>query len=812
MSPSSPRRPYKYFDFYREEDSDLFFGRRHEIETLLADIVSARLVVLFAKTGTGKSSLIHAGVRPRLHKLGYQTLLTRVERDPVASLAGVLRGAGLLGTNEQKPCAEMLIDAVKSRNKPIVAFVDQFEEFFLSVSADAQDVLIKQVGILNRTGKSGVHLVFSLREDYLAEMDVFRDEIPTIFQKESQLRLRPFTAEQASEAIGGPTRVAEPPFRYEDGLIDTIVKDLPQEDGRILPVGLQIVCDTLWAAATNGVVTRDSYTRLGGAKGILAARVTEDIGKLDAPSLVALEKMIPHLRTEDWTKQPRTLSELQSLTGIDSTALSVVTEALVQLHLLRKDQHESATVVEWVSDYVSHSSKALVPTLMLLWLRKMRTQPAQPLPPERIGKLLEQAELSPRFTADDWRHLLWVCAKSRDNLGLWYQCATANAQDVWAMLANALVVFPPSSDEALRVILFLGEFSDDPAVKLLAKEAEHSDRARARVALRALGATRSPRAIESLKPALEIPELSAAALDALQTLGQKDALDLAEAARRQSRSWKDLLTFGSRAKQLTGMVEWSWASLVPSIATGRSAVLIGPGVGTYRTALAQRLAQEFHYPFSATDDFWDVLEFLSVGFGASWQKALTAAPLPAVEEPDTALAVFAGLPFAEYWTTDPTPELSIALMKVGRRPQEETDPTRPITGSPVSPFVLCLNGSIRNPRSIQRRSLGAVAQQMRKSFRQGMTVVAVGFDDYWQPDEFRQGLVSGTRELDEPNAAPLVVVLPPPEIGRGSESRANEYVQQYLRFRRTSFFWGTPAEFANELRLRLQRDPGLRST
>jgi conflict system STAND superfamily ATPase len=807
MSAPSPRRPYKYFDFYQEKDSDLFFGRKHEIETLLADIVSARLVVLFAKTGTGKSSLIHAGVRPRLHKLGYETLLTRVERDPAASLATVLRAEGLLAPDEQKPCAEMLIDAVKSRSKPLVVFIDQFEEFFLSVSDDAQNALVTQVGILNRTPRSGVHLVFSLREDYLADMDVFRDEIPTIFQKESQLRLRPFTAEQASEAIGGPTRVAEPPFRYDDGLIDTIVEDLPRDDGLILPVGLQIVCDTLWAAATAGVVTRDTYTKLGGARGILAARVTEDIGKLDAPSLVALEKMIPHLRTEDWTKQPRTLSELRSLAGIDTTALNVVTDALVQLHLLRKDQRESETVVEWVSDYVSHSSKALVPTLMLLWLRKMRARPEEPLPPERIGKLLEQPGLASRFTAEDWQHLLRVCAKNRDNLGLWYQCATTHAQDVWAMLANALTVFAPSSDEALRVILFLGEFSDDRAVKLLAKEATHSDRARARVALRALGATRSPRALEYLKPALEIPELSAAALDALQTLGQKDALDLAEAARKQSRSWKDLLTFPSRAKQLTGMVDRSWASLVPSTASGNSALLIGPGVGTYRTALAQRLAHEFHYPFSATDDLEDVLEFLSVGFGASWQKALTHAP-PQVEEPDPALAVLSALPFVAYWTTDPTPELSIALVKAGKTPQEETDPTRPIVGSPASPLVLCLNGSIRNPGSIHRRSLGGVAQQMRKAFQPGMTVVAVGFDDHWQADEFRRGLVSDTRELDEPTnlvAAPLVCVLPPPEIGRGSESRADEYVQQYLRFRQTSFFWGTPGEFANELKTRLLR-------
>src|SRR5882757_5446323 len=75
-------QPYKFLDYYRKNDRQLFFGRERETETLLSDIVTARLVIIFAKTGSGKSSLINAGVRPRLEELDYQTFWIRVEQDP----------------------------------------------------------------------------------------------------------------------------------------------------------------------------------------------------------------------------------------------------------------------------------------------------------------------------------------------------------------------------------------------------------------------------------------------------------------------------------------------------------------------------------------------------------------------------------------------------------------------------------------------------------------------------------------------------------------------------------------------------------
>ena len=57
MTPADPDSPYKFLDPYGFDDEDLFFGRDEEIKVLVADVVVSRLVVLFAPTGTGKTSL-----------------------------------------------------------------------------------------------------------------------------------------------------------------------------------------------------------------------------------------------------------------------------------------------------------------------------------------------------------------------------------------------------------------------------------------------------------------------------------------------------------------------------------------------------------------------------------------------------------------------------------------------------------------------------------------------------------------------------------------------------------------------------------
>lgn len=143
------RAPYKYLDYYTSADADLFFGREKETQMIVGEILSSRLLVLFSRSGSGKTSLINAGVVPELKRLGYETLYVRFESDPFASLQNAAReqlqyaGAG----NDLRG---LLQNVTAARKKPLVVFLDQFEEFFL-VFADQpalrQDFIAQIAGV-----------------------------------------------------------------------------------------------------------------------------------------------------------------------------------------------------------------------------------------------------------------------------------------------------------------------------------------------------------------------------------------------------------------------------------------------------------------------------------------------------------------------------------------------------------------------------------------------------------------------------------------------------------------------------------------
>lgn len=228
MSNPSPPSPHKSLDPYEVADAGIFFGRERETEILFSDVVVQRLVVLFARTGTGKTSLINAGVRPRLHERDYASFLVRTSKDPAeAACRGV---AGALGrrTLSGDSFSQRLEDAVRRAQQPMVLFFDQFEEFFIHVGAasEAGRRFIAEIAQLGRQREAGVHVVFSMREEFFVEMDAVREEIPTIFHNESNLRLGWFDLAQAKDAIVRPAQVHG--VRFEHPLVERLLNDLAE--------------------------------------------------------------------------------------------------------------------------------------------------------------------------------------------------------------------------------------------------------------------------------------------------------------------------------------------------------------------------------------------------------------------------------------------------------------------------------------------------------------------------------------------------------------------------------------------------------
>ena len=260
------------------DDVARFFGRTQESEKLYLRILSVPLLVLFGKSGLGKTSLLQAGLFPRLRQKPFLPVMVRlnVADEPVGlAVARAIQRAGVaegleLSTGPVDGLWELLAATTVWRDEllltPVLVF-DQFEEVFTLRDAAFRAELAAELGALasgkaperlqiSRSGAAGelrtppdVKIVISLREDYLGALEEFSTAIPGLFHE--RLRLEPLTEDEGREATTKPGQLMPGPgeepywaprFEFEPAALDGMIAYLKGSSGVIEPFQLQLLC------------------------------------------------------------------------------------------------------------------------------------------------------------------------------------------------------------------------------------------------------------------------------------------------------------------------------------------------------------------------------------------------------------------------------------------------------------------------------------------------------------------------------------------------------------------------------------------
>ena len=565
--PVKPDKPYKYLDHYELGDHAIFRGREREIRSLVTDVSVSRLVVLFAETGTGKTSLINAGVRPRLENWRgeerpplkarqYATYFIRVGEDPAQSIRAELQDfTPVTALGAEDPIAPALKQVVQFLDRPIVLFLDQFEEFFLYRDPVRKKRFIEDVAALYADEEAGVHLVFSMREEFVGKMDIFREEIPTIFHKDSQLRLAWFDREQAKEAIALPPQ--EFGVRVDDELVDVVLKDLMTEDG-VEPAQLQIICYSLWNSRQEGErkLTLDHYRKLADdqhqikvrgldvmedslAKRVLGTRFENALGDLQRrPALDTLGILLQELCTEEGTKRIRELSGLASVSGIEAGFLPEVADYLTSTRLTKKRELGGITYIELAHDYLVRRMPALRARVHTLRARRILNagmsefrRTSTLLLPEELGEVFAKAE-ELEFDSEQAEFLLLSALEWDSYPNHWFQTAARSGTDVWRIIGSILETnILERVHVAQSALYLLSEDASERALDLLEKSLTND--ALAPTVIDALVNTKTERAVKLLADVLHQRRHVIEAINALKILSRIRNETVAQAARKE---------------------------------------------------------------------------------------------------------------------------------------------------------------------------------------------------------------------------------------------------------------------------------------
>ncbi len=276
--------PYKGLHAFGEEDADDFFGRETYTQQLLDLVRSQPAVIVVGASGCGKSSVIFAGLLPRLRSLslapeGSQTEPWKVTSfrpggHPFDALAEAL--APLAAPQSAGALAVMLRNgafSLPATQQPLLVVVDQAEELF-TLCTDAEtrksflDLLI--------TPQAGRVVLLAMRGDFIGQALAHRSL--TDAMQQGGLVLGPMNGEELQQAIEEPAR--ERGVTFEAGLVERLRDDVRDEPGN-LPL-LQFALTLLWEQRRNGSLTHVAYEAIGGVAGALTAYAEQVFTGLDA--------------------------------------------------------------------------------------------------------------------------------------------------------------------------------------------------------------------------------------------------------------------------------------------------------------------------------------------------------------------------------------------------------------------------------------------------------------------------------------------------------------------------------------------------
>jgi WD40 repeat protein/DNA-binding SARP family transcriptional activator len=352
--------PYKGLRAFDEPDAADFFGRDRFVDELVARLAAprpaGRLALVVGGSGSGKSSIVRAGLLPRIRRGAVPGsaswfVATMVPgKTPFEELADALRlvavveagsGAGVDGLARELAATERGVHDVVGRLVPpdgeLLLVVDQLEELFTLAPVAEQRTFLDALAVATSAVDSRLRVVATLRADFY--------DRPLAFERfagavgEATVAVGAMSAAELEAAVVGPAeRVGA---AVEPALVAELVAATVHEPAA-LP-SLQFTLTELADRSEDGTLTLGAYRDLGGVDGAIAARAEDLVLSLRPDARAGVRRLFQQLvvvgPTGEPTRRRALVSEVESaVPDGDVEGLDGVVETWAQARLLTLDR------------------------------------------------------------------------------------------------------------------------------------------------------------------------------------------------------------------------------------------------------------------------------------------------------------------------------------------------------------------------------------------------------------------------------------------------------------------------------------------
>jgi energy-coupling factor transporter ATP-binding protein EcfA2 len=273
--------PYRGLEAFDKQHAQFFFGRKKVVEDILQKLAQAQFVPIIGASGSGKSSVVRAGLIPQLENNGWRILdLIKPGIEPLAKLRGAFESF-FQRPKEIQQLYDFIhnhpdgLNAVIERlpgSERFLLVIDQFEEVFTLCPKEEErrrfiELLTQIVELSDATSLPSLRLaiVTTMRADFL-EPCLSYPSLTQLIQNQA-VYMPPLLGAELEEAIASPANLQG--YHLEIGLLGAILQDVGQEK-ECLPL-LQFTLTELWEKrdCQKHQLTLEQYRAMGGVIGAL---------------------------------------------------------------------------------------------------------------------------------------------------------------------------------------------------------------------------------------------------------------------------------------------------------------------------------------------------------------------------------------------------------------------------------------------------------------------------------------------------------------------------------------------------------------
>lgn len=406
--------PWRGLGSYESADAALFFGRDAEIAALTARIVDHPLTVVLGASGSGKSSLVKAGVVPALTSSGWQVApIVRPGTAPLVSLAAALAPPG---RSVEGATADTIAAFVAARLKAhpdakLVIVIDQFEEMItLARRAGDRERTMALLTRLLQSHPDSVRVVITLRSDFEPNFD--RAGFAELWQQGRYVV--PLMSRAALRDVIEKPATARVLYFDPSTLVDALLDEVVATPGALPLLSFALSEMYIRYVQRQGgdrALTRGDFDAVGGVVGALRSRAESEHDALDDLSRGTLRRVMLRLVTAEGTgiaRRRASDADLEFADPAEQQRAQVIVQRLVNARLLTQGRElDGERFVEPAHDALVRGWGRLAE-----WVR---------LENDAIFPLSQQQRLN--RAAQEWQH-----AQGEGKHGLLWSDASRSAQ------------------------------------------------------------------------------------------------------------------------------------------------------------------------------------------------------------------------------------------------------------------------------------------------------------------------------------------------------------------------------------------------